>query len=247
MSLTVGSFFSGIGGLDLGLERAGFHIRFQVENDPFCQRVLEHHWPGIKKYGDIRTLNPKHLERVDLICGGIPCQPHSYAGKRKGTSDSRWLWPEFFNCIRILRPKFALIENVPGFLSSGFGSVLCDLASCGYDAEWNSIRASDFGAPHQRERVFILAYSKSFRLFPSNQKTKDRIFSKNLLERSEWWLRTRLVRGNSGRVFRIPETGILGMADVPTIGLDRYRVIGNAVAPIVSESIGKVIIKFVDA
>jgi len=137
MRLTVGSLFSGIGGLDLGLERAGMTVRWQVEQDAWCQRVLAKHWPDVPRYGDIKTIDWTEVEPIDLVCGGFPCQPVSLAGKRRAQDDPRWLWPEFARCLRVLRPRFALLENVPGLLSAGFGDVLGDLAALGYDAEWD--------------------------------------------------------------------------------------------------------------
>jgi DNA (cytosine-5)-methyltransferase 1 len=158
MTLTVGSLFSGIGGLDLGLERAGMEVRWQVEQDAWCQRVLAKHWPNVIRYGDIKTIDWTEVEPVDLICGGFPCQPVSLAGKRLAQEDERWLWPEFARCLRVLRPRFALVENVPGLLSAGMGDVLGDLAALGYDAEWDCIPAAAVGAPHQRYRVVLVAY-----------------------------------------------------------------------------------------
>ena len=155
--MRVGSLFSGIGGLDLGLERAGMEVRWQVEQDAWCQRVLAKHWPNVIRYGDIKTIDWTEVEPVDLICGGFPCQPVSLAGKRLAQEDERWLWPEFARCLRVLRPRFALLENVPGLLSAGFGDVLGDLAALGYDAEWDCIPAAAVGAPHLRYRVFIVA------------------------------------------------------------------------------------------
>jgi len=163
--LTVGSLFAGIGGIDLGLERAGMQVEWQVENDPYCIRVLEKHWPSVKRYGDVRGVRWSKVEPVDLICGGFPCQPVSVAGSRKGDKDERWLWPEFLRAIREIRPKYALVENVPGLLSIDDGrlarGVFGDLAELGYDAEWNIISASDVGAPHLRKRIFIVAHSQS--------------------------------------------------------------------------------------
>jgi len=147
-----------VGGIDLGLERAGMVCRWQVENEPFCIRVLEKHWPGVKRYGDIRATGADELEPVDCIAGGYPCQPFSQAGKRGGVEDPRHLWPEFARILLVLRPRFVLLENVPGHLSLGFGEVLGDLARLGYDAEWLCLRASDFGASHLRKRVFVVAY-----------------------------------------------------------------------------------------
>ena len=187
--MKVGSLFSGIGGLDLGLERAGFDVIWQVEVDEWCRRVLERHWPDVPRYGDVREVHgaipnattvlgsgikrpEPHgdvscdgcLSRVDLICGGFPCQPVSHAGRRKGESDSRWLWPEFYRIIREVRPQWVLAENVPGLRSIDdgrvFGGILRDLAEAGYDAVWFDLSAADVGAPHLRERVFIVAYAR---------------------------------------------------------------------------------------
>jgi DNA (cytosine-5)-methyltransferase 1 len=157
MTLTVGSLFSGIGGLDLGLERAGMTVRWQVEIDAWCRRVLAKHWPDVTRYSDIKTIDWSEVEAVDLVCGGFPCQPVSLAGKRLAQDDPRWLWPEFARCLRALRPRFALLENVPGLLSAGMGDVLGDLAALGYDAEWDCIPAAAVGAPHLRYRVLIVA------------------------------------------------------------------------------------------
>ncbi len=158
---TVGSLFSGIGGLDLGLERAGWEVRWQVENNEWCTRVLAKHWPDVPRYGDIKELSGHDLEKVDLIAGGFPCQPVSVAGKRKAQADSRWLWPEFLRIVSEVRPRLVLVENVPGLLHRGMAGVIGDLSSCGYNAEWGCLSAADVGAPHLRERVFIVAHSIS--------------------------------------------------------------------------------------
>ena len=156
---TFGSLFAGIGGIDLGLERAGWAGRWQVEYEPFCQRVLAKHWPDVTRYGDIYDVDWGDVEPVDLIAGGFPCQPWSNAGQRKGLADDRWLWPEFERCIRELRPRYVLVENVPGLLvGGGIDAVLGGLAALGYDTEWESIPASAVGAPHLRYRVWIIAY-----------------------------------------------------------------------------------------
>lgn len=163
--MRVGSLFSGIGGLELGLERAGMHVEWQVENDTFCQKVLAKHWPDAARYGDVRTVGKHNLSSVDLICGGFPCQPHSIAGERKASDDGRDLWPEFFRIICELKPEWVVAENVMGVLSSEsgdfFGAVLRDLASQRYDVEWFCLPASSFGAPHRRERIFLVAHTIS--------------------------------------------------------------------------------------
>jgi DNA (cytosine-5)-methyltransferase 1 len=158
MTLTVGSLFSGIGGFDLGLERAGMKVIWQSEIDAFACKVLKKHWPDVPNLGDINKIDWTNIERPDVICGGYPCQPFSQAGKRGGATDPRHLWPAMFNAICNLRPRYALMENVRGHLSMGFGDVLGDLASIGFDAEWQVIPAAAVGAPHKRDRVFIVAY-----------------------------------------------------------------------------------------
>lgn len=163
--LRIGSLFSGIGGLELGLEAAtGGHVVWQVEVDPWCRKVLARHWPHAVRYDDVRTVGAG-LGAVDLICGGFPCQDVSVAGARVGFGGERSsLWREYRRVVAVLRPRFVFVENVPGLLTSqggwDFGEVLGSLAALGYDAEWGCFRASDVGAPHRRERVFVLAYSK---------------------------------------------------------------------------------------
>ena len=169
--MTVGSLFSWIGGFDLGFERAGFEIRWQVEIDPFCRRVLEKHWPGIKRYADIRTLHAPEPAYVDVICGGFPCQPVSDNGTKGRQRDARWLWPEFARLIRELRPRYVVVENVAGLRRGGMGDLLGDLAAIGFDAEWESVPAAAFGAPHGRDRVWLVAYPH----VPGCQRTHEAI------------------------------------------------------------------------
>ena len=158
--VSFGSLFSGIGGFDLGLERAGMVVKWQVERDPWCQKVLAKHWPAVPRYTNVEDVG-SNLECVDLICGGFPCQPVSVSGDQKGTSDDRWLWPEFRRIVGVLRPRYVLLENVPGlFTANGghaFGEVIGDLADLGYDCEWTVLSAADVGAPHLRKRVWIVA------------------------------------------------------------------------------------------
>lgn len=159
---TYGSLFSGIGGLDLGAERAGFAPRWQVEVDTWCRDLLRLRWPNVTQYGDIRSVPLETLEPVDLIVGGFPCQPVSIAGQQRGNTDERWLWPSFVAVIRAVRPRLVLVENVRNLLAvnggRAFGEVLGDLAALGFNAEWDVVAASDFGAPHRRERVLLRAW-----------------------------------------------------------------------------------------
>ena len=159
-----GSLFSGIGGIDLGLERAGMECKWQVEIDPYATKVLEKHWPNVRRYSDVKECGESNLDPVDLICGGFPCQDISYAGKGAGiTGERSGLWKEFYRIICELRPRYVLVENVPALLRRGLNVVLGDLASCGYDAEWESLPAAAFGAPHQRDRIFIIAHASGER------------------------------------------------------------------------------------
>jgi DNA (cytosine-5)-methyltransferase 1 len=159
MKLTVGSLFTGIGGIDLGLERAGMEIKWQVENDEFCTHVLEKHWPTVRRFTDVRELSSSSLEAVDVICGGFPCQPVSVAGRREAQADNRWLWPEFARVVDELRPEYVIVENVPGLYSAGGVEVVLDLAALGFDAKWHNLLASAFGAPHQRERFVLVGHA----------------------------------------------------------------------------------------
>jgi DNA (cytosine-5)-methyltransferase 1 len=158
--MRVGSLFSGAGLCDLGFHRAGFEHQFFCEVDPFCRRILARHWPGIHIYNDIREIDPASLPAVDALVGGFPCQDVSSAGSRAGIKQSTrsGLWYEYKRLIQGIRPKYAVIENVKGLLSGGMEIVLQDLSGLGYAAEWQSLPAAAFGAPHPRERIFIVAY-----------------------------------------------------------------------------------------
>jgi DNA-cytosine methyltransferase len=175
--LKILSLFSGIGGLDLGLQwTGGFETIAFCEIKPFCQRVLAKHWPTLPIYNDVRLLTARDLwddglRQIDAIIGGFPCQDLSSAGKRLGLSGERsGLWKEFFRLVCEIRPRFVIVENVPGLLApvrcggviveqAALGAVLGQLAEAGYDARWFCLSAADLGAPHQRTRVFVVAYS----------------------------------------------------------------------------------------
>ncbi|MDY6960326.1 MAG: DNA cytosine methyltransferase [Pseudomonadota bacterium] len=157
--------FSGIGGFSLGLERAGMRTVAFCEIEPFARRVLRKHWPEVPIYEDVRQLTADALRRdgigVDLICGGFPCQDISFAGKGAGLAGERsGLWSEFARLIGELRPEFVIVENVAALLGRGLDRVLGDLATLGFDAEWHCIPAAAVGAPHRRDRVWIIAYPR---------------------------------------------------------------------------------------
>lgn len=231
--MTFGSLFSGIGGMDLGLERAGMECKWQVEIDPFCQKVLAKHWPGVKRYGDITGVND--LERIDLLCGGFPCQDVSFAGLGAGLSGSRsGLWFEMLRIIRLLRPRFVLVENVSALLFRGIGRVVSDLAAVGYDSEWDCIQAGYFGAPHERDRLFILAYpdQKHGEARMGNQQNRQEpIFAGRNIAGLPLWVQA--------------ADQFIGVDDGLPAGVYRHRVggVGNAVAPFVAEWIGRRILE----
>jgi DNA (cytosine-5)-methyltransferase 1 len=186
--MRVGSLFSGIGGLDLGLERAGMEIVWQSEIDLYASAVLRKHWPNVPNLGDIRGIrgpladskrggwdggareqggeaqrgnaSGRYGGQVDLICGGFPCQPFSVAGKRGGAQDDRYLWPEMLRVVKEFRPRWFLGENVPGIINMALDTVLSDLEALGYETGAVVIPACALDAPHRRDRVWILAHDK---------------------------------------------------------------------------------------
>jgi DNA (cytosine-5)-methyltransferase 1 len=165
MTLTHGSLFTGIGGADLAMEAAGFRTEWQVEIDEYCTAVLAKHWPTVVRIRDVHDAGSASLARVDAITAGFPCQDVSLAGKRAGLAGDRsGLWFEAARVIRELRPRIVIVENVAGLRSQGLSTVLADLAALGFDAWWTSLRASDVGAPHRRERVFVVAHNARQRL-----------------------------------------------------------------------------------
>lgn len=235
MELTYLSLFTGIGGLDLGLDRAGWRCVGQAEIDPFCRTVLDTHWPEVPKHDDVRTTpawwtaRPRPL--VHLVAGGFPCQPFSTAGLRGGTGDPRWGWPWFRAVVRAVRPQYVLLENVPGLLrdADAFGQMLGDLASLGFDAQWSVLSACAMGAPHTRERLFVVAY-------PAGQWGR------------QLWRVERSAEGETPRHLHHwaaqPEPH--RVADGTARRMDRNRAIGNAVVPQVAEHIGRLIATHAD-
>lgn len=230
--MRIGSLFSGIGGLELGLEWAGVgHTVWQVEQDAYCRQVLARHWPDAQRFTDVREVGAHNLEPVDVICGGYPCQPFSVAGLRRGTADTRHLWPEFARILRELRPEFAIMENVSNHLNIGFGDVLGDLATIGYDAEWDVLSAGGIGAHHIRRRVFVIAnLPDAIRSRPQRQREATKgPWSKQQLEglvSAE--LRVSVPAGTSG-----------GISDGAPHRAHRLRALGNAVVPQCAEVVGR--------
>jgi len=151
--------FSGIGGFSLGLERAGMQTIAFCEVDPVCRQVLKKHWPNVPIFEDVKTLTAKDIhDTVDVICGGFPCQDISLAGRGAGLAGERsGLWYEYHRLIEEIRPRYVIIENVAALRSRGLDEVLRCLDALGYDAEWHCIPAAAVGAPHQRDRIWIVA------------------------------------------------------------------------------------------
>src|SRR5579859_1291227 len=153
------SLCSGIGGIDLAAEWAGMEIVGQVEIDPYCRKVLAKHWPDVKRVGDVRKVWGYDFGSVDVIGAGFPCQPASVAGQRRGAADTRWLWPEVLRVIQVYEPAWVVLENVPGLISLGLDDVLNDLDAAGYEAWPLVFPAAAIGAPHLRERIFVVAHA----------------------------------------------------------------------------------------
>lgn len=156
-TLRIGSLCTGYGGLDLAVE-AHFNAKtiWCAEFDKYASEVIKHHF-NVPNYGNIKTIKWASMPEIDILTAGYPCQPFSHAGERKGTQDERHLFPYIAEAISILKPRWVVLENVRGHLSLGLKEVLAKLATIGYDARWHTVRASHAGAPHRRERIFIVA------------------------------------------------------------------------------------------
>lgn len=217
------SLFSGIGGLDLAAECAGFKTVAFCERDLFCQKVLAKHWPGVKIYDDVRTIDTSELPAIDLVFGGYPCQPFSSAGQRKGASDERHMWPHMLEIVRRVKPTWVVGENVKGHISLGLDDVLDDLENEGFETRAFAIPAGAVKAPHCRERVFVVSYSESNR-----HRARGEI--RDVCE----------ANGRSGRrllpEFALPDWGdttprICREIDGIPNRVDRLKSLGNAVVP----------------
>ena len=233
--ITIGSCFAGIGGFELGLERGIPNSKtvWQIEQNKYCQTILQKHWPDATIYDDIREIDYDKIQTVDIICGGFPCQDISAAGKGKGIEhgDRSSLWRQMHRLINHLQPRVAVLENVPALLwrNRGMHIVLQDLASIGYDAEWCTISARQFGAPHLRKRVFVVAYSNSTR---TQIQTQRRQPAKQMLGSQSQKGKTFWSKGET-------QSRICDMADGIPRRVDKIKALGNAIVPQCSEYIGK--------
>lgn len=263
-TMKVLDLFSGIGGFSLGLERAGFKTVAFCEIEPFCRKVLKKHWPDVPIYEDVRELNANMLKNdgiaVDVICGGFPCQDISNAGAKAGIDGKRsGLWSEYARLIGELQPRYVIVENVAALLHRGMGRVLGDLAKIGYDAEWHCIPACYVGAPHERDRLWIVAYPNSYSesdsainagevpksdmahsigirlqgprlsIYPSNQAKGGKRQA------------TDAFHGGIGEIWKV-EPAICRVADGVPHRVDRLSALGNAVVPQIPEIIGRAIL-----
>jgi DNA (cytosine-5)-methyltransferase 1 len=270
--MNVLDLFSGIGGFSLGLERAGMRTVAFCEIDPFCRRVLAKHWPNVPCYTDVRELTADRLRAdgiaADVICGGFPCQDISVAGKGAGIDGERsGLWSEYARIIGELRPRYVVVENVAALLGRGLDRVLGDLATLRFDAEWHCIPASAVGAPHRRDRIWIVAYPERELIreqpgrrhgagWASADEPGYHGSPRNVADANE---RRRPVRRQSeafaDRIFGSrdlgrreawhSESGIRRVADGVPDRVDRIGSLGNAVVPQIPEIIGRAIMNSV--
>jgi len=244
--LNVLSLFSGIGGLDLGLERAGMRVVGQVEIDPFCRSVLARHWPEVPCHDDVRTAPSwwgSGRPPVHVVAGGFPCQPFSTAGRHRGVADQRWGWPWFLAVVRHIRPRYALVENVAALLRDrvAFGWLLGDLAAVGFDAQWSVLSACAVGAPHVRERLFVVAHPHGEHgplglADPREPRPRHREAHAGVGGRAGAWVHP--VDGLM-EAERRSRRVVDGLPD--RLEPARVRALGNAVVPAVGEVVGRLI------
>jgi len=230
------SLFAGIGGFDLGLERTGgFKTVAFCEIDKHARSILKKHWPDVPCYDDVRSLTKRRLAAdgisVDVICGGFPCQDLSYAGRGAGIRGERsGLWSEYARLVGELRPRYVVVENVPALLNRGLGVVLGDLAALGYDAEWQCIPSGCIGAPHLRDRVWIIAYPEEVQGLYESDAWKS---AQRLLDDQTYW---------QARPWTEADAAICRVDDGVPDRVVRTERLGNAVVPQIPELIGRAIL-----
>jgi DNA (cytosine-5)-methyltransferase 1 len=224
------SLFAGIGGMELGLERAGMTTVGQVEIDPYCQRVLARHWPEVPRHDDVRTAADWWLAeprpQVDVIAGGYPCPAFSQAARGRNVAPN--LWPAMRDVVAALRPSYVLLENVSAHLGRGFSRVLADLDALGFDAQWSTLTACSVGATHTRRRLFVVAY-------PHRDREPVLAVDGEVAGLPK--------ASASGRHWGYPSADDVGADDGLPDRMDRLRTLGNAVVPAVSEHIGRLIVQ----
>lgn len=251
--------FSGIGGFSLGLERVGMDIIAHVEKNKDCQKVLKHHWPSVRCFTNIEDVSSESVfrmgsdthfrlkENIDVICGGYPCTGHSVAGKKEGLNDEQsGLWAEYYRLIREIKPRYCIIENSHNLRATGLERVLQDITEAGYNAEWSIISGYSIGAPHQRERIFIVLWRKDipypnpFRWWQTDSKKK---------KASSWWWAERLFKRSplfkqaskiESRVCEFDDGVSKEVVDQNKIKIQQ---LGNAVIPQIIELIGKALME----
>lgn len=237
------SLFSGIDGLGLGLERAGMTTVGQVELDPWCRSVLEGHWPNIPRHDDVRTAPAwwasEERPRVHVVSGGPPCQPFSSAGRRRGVADPRYGWPWMADVIRAVRPRYVVMENVADLVRdrTAWGWILADLAALGFDAEWGVLSACALGAPHSRERVFLVAYTPRNDVADQSEGPEAQGGLRLQPRGSRWRPYAR-----SRRWVSEPPLDRVANGIPRRLVVDELHALGNAVVPDVAEHIGRLIV-----
>ena len=268
--MRIGSLFSGVGGLELGLEWAGVgHTVWQVEKDEYCRSTLERHWPQVKRYGDVRRVGKHNLEPVDLVCGGFPCQDISSPGKGAGLTGQRsGLWSEFARIVSELQPTWVVVENVASGANLWVDAVVAGLGEISYQALPVPLSAQDVGAPHLRRRVFIVAHAvgQSIRDVTERlprgrshpvQRTRkgvsmDHGCSRSLAHSSGGGRGEGITpEGRRGQPWKFsedrgwwcPEPSIRGVDDGVSNRVDRIRALGNAVVPQCAEVIGHLVLE----
>ena len=240
----IGSLFAGIGGFELGIERAipGAETIWQVEKNKYCQSILQKHWPNAKIYDDVRNITKHNVEPVDILIGGFPCQSISVAGKKEGlhNEEKSGLWYEMWRIISELRPRIVIMENVPNVLRLGGLHILGSLAEIGYDAEWTVISARQFGAPHRRKRWFCVAYPTKSNIqkytvdagrLESEKRFKCRTRQTPWIHETNYWKK------------RAPGSPFCNLADGIPDRVARLKALGNAIVPQCSQYIGECIVR----
>lgn len=241
--IRIGSLFSGIGGFELGLEAAlpKAETIWQVENDPFCQSILKKNWPKAELFSDIRLVSHANLKPVDIVCGGFPCQDISKNGKGEGLNGDRSsLWFEMLRIVCELRPRIAIMENVPTITKRGLSRILGGLSEIGYDAEWRIISGQDIGAPTMRKRWFCVSFPSCFRMeakwtdrqqkLRTHEEKKISLRSDSRILRHKWEIEPPI----RGVVARIPDR---------LDSINKLRSLGNAIIPQCSRYVGEKILQ----